>query len=352
LASAGLILEARLRVQAPGFELDAELRAEAGGRIAILGPNGAGKTTALRALAGLVPLAGGFVRWDGVTLEDPVSKIRAAPERRKVGYVFQDARLFPHLSVLENVAFGARGAGRREARERAGTWLGRLGLAPLAQRRPEGLSGGETQRTALARALASEPQLLLLDEPLSALDARARVELRRDLGALLADFRGVCVMVTHEPIDALTLAKRLVVLEGGRVAQEGSAEEVARKPRSEYVANFVGVNLFRGIADGGTILLESGARLVAVGGDGAVLAVVPPRAVSIHLARPEGTPRNVWAGTVESVEDAGDRLRVWIRGDVSLASEVTRGAAGELGLRPGTRVFASVKAAEVAVYPA
>jgi len=348
-------LHAHVGLALGALELDAELAAGGGEVVGLLGPNGAGKTTLLRALAGLVPLRGGRVELDGAVLEEPASGRRVPAERRPVGFVFQDYLLFPHLSVLENVAFGlrARGVRRAEARRLALGWLERVGLAGRAGARPRALSGGQAQRVALARALATEPRLLLLDEPLAALDAGARVEVRRELRRHLASFEGVRLLVTHDPLEAMTLADRLVVLEGGRVTQSGSPAEVSARPRSAYVAELVGLNLFRGRAAGGTIELAGGGTLVAAsGGHGEVFAAVHPRAVALYRQPPAGTPRNVLPGSVEDLDTAGDRVRVRVAGRVPVVAEVTPAAVAELGLATGGPVFAVVKATEVAVYDA
>ena len=211
-ATAAQGLDARLVVDREAFRLDIALRAAPGEVVALLGPNGAGKTTALRALAGLAPLTAGHLRLDGADLR------RTPPESRPVGVVFQDYLLFPHLTALDNVAFGprCRGAGKAEARAQAAEWLDRMGLAGHAGARPRRLSGGQAQRVAVARALATHPRLLLLDEPLAALDARTRLEVRAQLRRHLAAFEAVAVLVTHDPLDAMVLADRLVVVEGGR----------------------------------------------------------------------------------------------------------------------------------------
>ena len=350
-------LRALVRVARGDLVLDVDLAVAPGHVVAVLGPNGAGKTTLLRALAGLEPMAAGAVSLDGTLWEDPAAGVRLAPEQRPVGVVFQDGRLFPHLSAAENVAFGlrARGVPRREARARAGAWLERVGMAGRGDARPDTLSGGQAQRVALARALAGEPRVLLLDEPLAALDATSRVEVRRELRRHLASFPGVRLLVTHDPLEAVSLADRVVVLEEGRVVQEGVPADLAARPRSAYVADLAGVNLFRGQASGGGVVLPGGFDLRAAGAasvTGAVLAVVHPRAVSLHPSRPEGTPRNVWAGTVESVDPEGERVRVRVDGPLPVVAEVTPAAVAELGLVPGTPVWAAVKAAEVGVYPA
>jgi molybdate transport system ATP-binding protein len=335
--------------------VDVSFRVAARSVAAVVGGDGAGKTTLLRALAGLVALDRGRVVLDGEVLEDTGTGQHVPAERRPVGFVFQDHLLFPHLSALENVAFGlrARGLGRVEARRRAAAWLERVGLAGHAGSRPRALSGGQAQRVALARAMVTDPRLLLLDEPLAALDVASRSEVRRDLRRHLATFGGSRLLVTHDPLEAMALADRLVVLEAGRVTQTGTADEVRRRPRSRYVAELVGVNLFRGRAAGDAISLEGGGTLLAAGDHhGEVFAAVHPHAVAVHRRVPEGTPRNVLAGTADAVEVVGDRVRVRVAGPVPIVAEVTPGAAAELGLADGGPVWASVKATEFAVYPA
>ena len=348
-------LEAAVGLTMGRLRLEVELAVGTGELVVLLGPNGAGKTTLLRALAGLLALDRGRVVLDGAVLEDTAAGAWVPTERRPVGFVFQDYLLFPHLSALENVAFGlrARGLGRAEARRRAGAWLDRVGLAGHAGARPRALSGGQAQRVALARAMVSEPRLLLLDEPLAALDAATRAEVRRDLRRHLASFGGTRLLVTHDPLEALALADRLVVLEHGRVTQSGRPAEVSERPRSGYVAELVGVNLYRGRADGAAVELAGGGRLIATGDHrGEVFAAVHPRAVALHRRLPEGTPRNVLAGTADTVDVVGDRVRVRVTGQVPIVAEVTPAAVGELHLADGGPVWASVKATEVTVYPA
>jgi molybdate transport system ATP-binding protein len=349
------VLEARLRLTLGRLQLDVETEVEAGQVVAVLGPNGAGKTTLLRALAGVVPLEEGRVVLDGELLEDPSRRIRVPAERRPIGMVFQDYLLFPHLSALENVAFGprARGRGRAQARREGTEWLKRLGLDGLGAARPGSLSGGQQQRVALARALATGPRLLLMDEPLAALDASTRAEVRRDLRRHLQEFAGVNLLVTHDALEAMALADRLLVIEEGRILQSGSLAEVTERPRSRYVADLVGVNLLRGTARGGVVELEGGGRFWAVGADrGPVFAVVPPQSVSLWRSRPEGSPRNVWRGRASSVDLQGERVRVRVEGDPPLVAEVTPAAVRELGLAEGAQVWVTVKATEVRVYPA
>ena len=348
-------MDAEVTVRRGAFALVATLRAADGQTVALLGPNGAGKSSLLAALAGLLPLESGRVVLDGAVLEDAGAGVRLPPERRSVGVVFQDLHLFPHLSALDNVAYGLRRRGRRrrDARRRAADWLARLGVADRADAPPPALSRGQAQRVALARALAPEPRLLLLDEPLSALDASARPEARRVLAEGLAGFGGTRLVITHDALEAVALADRLVVLERGRVTQEGAHEDLRSRPRSRYVADLVGVNLLRGTARGDRVVLADGSGLTVPGaGHGPVLALVHPRAVAVHRQAPSGSPRNVVRGRVRSLDDQGGRLRVDIAGAVPLVAEVTPAAAAELRLADGGEVWASVKATEIEVYPA
>lgn len=335
------------RLSMGSLRLDMSFELEDGEVVALLGPNGAGKTTLLRAIAGLLALAGGRVVLDGRVLEEAGSRVYVPTEARSIGFVFQDYLLFPHMSVADNVAFGVR------SRAVALEWLERLGLSRYADARPGTLSGGERQRVALARALAPGPRVLLLDEPLAALDVSTRAGVRRDLKAHLAAFRGVRLLVTHDPLEAVMLADRLIVMEEGSQVQSGTPVEVTERPRSRYVADLVGVNLVRGRASGGVVDVGGGASVAAAGADsGDVFAVVHPRAVSLHRARPEGSPRNVWEGHAIGIEMLGDRARVRIEGRVPMVAEVTPGALAELGLVEGSPVWVSFKATDVAVYPA
>jgi molybdate transport system ATP-binding protein len=348
-------LEARVELILGQLHLDVDLAVATGELVVLLGPNGAGKTTLLRALAGLLPLDRGRVTLDGKVLEDAEAGEWVATEHRPIGFVFQDYLLFPHLSAVENVAFGlrARGLPKAEARRRAAGWLDRVGLAGAADARPRALSGGQAQRVALARAMVSNPRLLLLDEPLAALDAATRAALRRDLRRHLASFDGTRLLVTHDPLEAIALADRLVVLEGGRITQTGTPAEVSQRPHSRYVAELVGVNLYRGHADGRSVRLVGGGTVVAADiNHGEVFAAVHPHAVALHRQPPEGTPRNVWSGTADTLEVIGDRVRVRVTGPVSIIAEVTPAAASELHLADGGPVWATVKATEVTVYPA
>ncbi|KUL53572.1 ABC transporter ATP-binding protein/permease [Streptomyces sp. NRRL S-1521] len=327
------------------------LDADPGTTIAVVGPNGAGKTTLLRALLGLTPRAHARLRLG----ERDVTAL--PPHRRRVAWVPQEGALFPHLSALGNTAYGPRAQGvrRAEARREAQRWLDRLGVGGLAHRRPAQLSGGQAQRVALARALAARPRLLLLDEPLAALDQTTRAHVRHTLRRHLDGFGGVCLIVTHDPVEAVSLADRVLVLDEGRTLQDAPPAEVTRHPRSPWVARMLGRNAWPGTAGAdGTLALAGEGRLVVADppAPGArALAVIAPEAVSVHRERPEGSPRNVWQGTVREITTAGSRLRVLVTSGEApdLVAEITPQAAVELGLADGAEVWTSVKATEVSV---
>ncbi|MBA2465900.1 MAG: ABC transporter ATP-binding protein [Nocardioidaceae bacterium] len=345
-------LDAHIVVRRRGHTLDVPLRADPGDVIAVIGPNGAGKSTLARALAGIVPLSDGHLTVGGRTWE-AAGHSRLEARHRQVGMVFQEELLFPHLTALGNAAFGprSRGAGRRTSDERAHAWLDRLGIADLADRRPHELSGGQAQRVSIARALAGDPDLLLLDEPLSALDVGVAMSLRLELGRHLAGFGGVAVLVTHDALDAMTLANRVLVLDGGSVAQEGTPSEVATHPRTDHVARLVGLNVLRGTSEGTSVRLADGSALVSVTPlDGAVNACFTPAAVTLTLDEPSGSARNRWRGPISSVSPHGSAVRVHVETTSGLIADVTPASAAALGLVPGQQVWASVKATEIKVY--
>jgi molybdate transport system ATP-binding protein len=348
-------LDARIVRRLGTLQLDIELTTKSGEVVALLGPNASGKSTTFRCLAGLLPIDDGRIELDGTALDDPASNVFVTPEQRPVAVVFQQYLLFPNLTALENVAFGlrARGVVKAQARQQAAVWLERVGLGDHAGHRPAALSGGQAQRVALARALATEPRLLLLDEPLAALDIGTRSEVRRDLRQHLATFDGVRLLVTHDPVDAYALADRVVILEAGRVVQSGTLADVTAQPRSRYIAALVGVNLLAGTGSNGEMTTPTGGRIVPVDRiDGPALAVIQPSAVAIYPVPPEGSPRNVWPATVADVDAQADRVRVRLTGAVPLVAEITPSALDELALRPGDKVWASVKATEITTYPA
>ncbi|MGW6022019.1 ABC transporter permease [Streptomyces sp. NPDC055099] len=328
------------------------LDAAPGTTIAVVGPNGAGKTTLLRALLGLTPRAHAELRLGDTDVTG------LAPHRRHVAWVPQDGALFPHMSALANTAYGPRALGvpRAEARRRAQEWLDRLGVGHLAHRKPAQVSGGQAQRVALARALAARPRLLLLDEPLAALDQTTRAHVRHTLRTHLASFGGVCLIVTHDPVEAVSLADRVLVLDQGLALQDEAPAEVTRHPRSPWVARMLGRNAWPGTAGPEGLALPGGGTLVIADplppGTEA-LAIIAPEAVSVHRDRPTGSPRNVWPGTIREITTSGSRLRLLITSPQApdLVAEITPQAAAELGLADGTRVWTSVKATEVTVVP-
>lgn len=347
-------------VQRGSFLLDVDLTVQPAEVLGVLGPNGAGKTTLLRALAGLTPLTSGHISLGGEPLERTDPPAFVAPEHRPIGFVFQNYRLFAHMSVRDNVAFAprCRNLGRRRSREIADHWLARLGLAELAGRKPAQLSGGQAQRVALARSLAAEPALLLLDEPLAALDARTKLEIRTELRRHLSAFPGVTLLVTHDPLEAMVMADRLVVIESGRIVQQGTPAAVARRPATQYVARLVGLNLYPGTLDpSGHISLDCGGTLVATPPDdsfpvsGRVLAAIRPTTIAIHTARPDhSSPRNVWPGRVTALELLADRVRAQVSGTPPALVDLTPDAVAELDLVEGKPVWLSAKATEIDVY--
>jgi molybdate transport system ATP-binding protein len=355
-------LQAEIRATLGVFDLDVEFTLEPGEVVALLGPNGAGKTTILRALAGLVPIDSGRITVADpsgrtIVLDDPADRIFVPPERRPIGVVFQDYLLFDHLSTLDNVAFGlrARGVDRHDAANRAQEWLDRVGLGDRSGQRPRTLSGGQAQRVALARALATNPRLLLLDEPLAALDVGTRGEVRRDLRRHLAEFDGMRLLITHDPVDAHVLADRVIVLEEGRIVQTGNLAHVTAHPRSRYVAELVGINLIDGHLSAGVLTTPRGTEVVSIDAgqpNGPAFAAIGPGAVALYRSRPDGSPRNTWRCTVADIDHRLDRVRVALDGPVALVAEITPQALTTLQLRPADDIWATVKATEVRTYPA
>ncbi|MEI2704102.1 MAG: ABC transporter ATP-binding protein [Ilumatobacteraceae bacterium] len=279
-----MTLSAQIALRLGTLDLHADLDVKPGELLALLGPNGAGKSTVLRCLAGLAPIDSGVITIDVVVVDDPSTDTFVEPENRPIGFVFQNYLLFEHMSVLENVAYGlrARKTPKVEARRIAREWLDRVRLADYADQRPRALSGGQAQRAALARALATNPRLLLLDEPLAALDAGTRSGVRRDLRRHLASFDGMRILVTHDPVDAYALADRVAILDSGRIVQVGTLAEVTAHPRSRYVADLVGVNLVTGVVTDGVLTTEAGARVVIADAlPGLSFAVIRPHSISL-----------------------------------------------------------------------
>ncbi|GAA1340819.1 sulfate/molybdate ABC transporter ATP-binding protein [Arthrobacter roseus] len=343
-------LQFSAKVQSRNFEVNFELAD--GETLAVLGPNGAGKSTLLALLAGLLTPDVGAAVLDGRTLFDDGRSLPA--HCRGVSLLAQEPLLFPHLSVLENVAFSPRstGAGRRESRITALRWLEEVEATEFAQRKPAQLSGGQGQRVAVARALAAAPGLLLLDEPMAALDVAVAPALRRTLRRVLTGRSAI--IVTHDVLDALMLADRVMVLEDGKVVELGPTREVLEHPRSEFAAGLAGLNLIIGTADATGLVTAHGERLSAATGDPlaagtAAAAVFSPGAVSVFVDKPvEGSPRNVFPVTITDLESHGRVMSVRAG---YLAADVTPASVAELELAPGMRVFFAVKSTEVQLYP-
>ncbi len=357
------MLDVQIRHRLGSFTLEASLVAPEGGVTVLVGESGAGKSTLLRIVAGLADPDEGRIVLDHAVLFDRASKTSVPPESRPVGYVAQDYALFPHLSARGNVAFGlaASGRSRGEARGRAEQALERFGLLAAAGLKPRELSGGQQQRVALARALVLEPALLLLDEPLAALDPVTRREARGELRRTLESLPCATLLVTHEPTEALLFGEQIAALESGRITQCGPRQEFARQPRSRYVAEFLGVNLFEG-----TVTARDAEGLARVAVDGGQLSVpdpgragpvrllVHPHDIVLSLEAPAGSAVNVLAGHIEELipePPAGERVRVILASRPTLAVQITRHSVESLGLRPGVPVFASFKATGVVVLP-
>ncbi|MFE5475403.1 sulfate/molybdate ABC transporter ATP-binding protein [Nocardia sp. NPDC056541] len=394
----GLSVSARIAAR----DLDVRIDVAPGEVLAVLGPNGAGKSSLLQVIAGLVVPDEGHVRLGDRSLTDTAEGIALPPHRRAVSLLAQDPLLFPHLSVRDNVAFGprSRGASTRTARKIAEDWLTAVDATAFADRHPGALSGGQAQRVALARALAVDPDLLLLDEPMSALDVDVAPAMRTLLRRVLRDEPGrahprCAVLVTHDIIDAITLADRLVVLEAGRIVESGPVAEVMSHPRNPFAARVAGLNLLRGTGVESVLLPASapswdqpssadqpgtdepamprtpldeqapafGTVLVEdLGVDGRVVgdfvpgaraaAVFSPAAVSVFRTRPGGSPRNVFTVDIAEITDRGGIVRV--RGDAprapGLCADLTPAAVAQLQLTIGARVYFAVKATEVRVY--
>jgi len=356
-------LSCRAGLAQRGLEVDLEI-ADAE-RVAVLGENGSGKSTLLHVLAGTLRPDTGRARLDDRTLFDLDARTPYArrawlpPHRRGVALLAQDPLLFPHLSVLDNVAFAPSvgGVPRAQARARAERWLDEVGALPLAGRRPHELSGGQAQRVAIARALAAQPRLLLLDEPMAALDVSVAPLLRRVLRRVLAG--RTTLIVTHDLLDALLLSDRVIVLDQGRVVDSGPTEEALRHPRARFTARLAGLNLVQGLSAGSSV--ESGGLLIGgttrdgehmTDGEPAA-AAFSPADVSVFLEPPVGSPRNNLRVTLSELEPRGDLVRV--RGDDHhghvIAADVTPLSVSELDLYPGRDVIFSIKAAAVTLYP-
>ncbi|GAA4810485.1 ATP-binding cassette domain-containing protein [Actinomycetospora chlora] len=358
-------LAARVTTRRGGFTLDVELEVAPGEVVAVLGPNGSGKSTLLGTLAGLHRPEDARITVGGRTLTDTADGTAVPVHRRRIGLLSQQALLFPHLTARDNAAFGPRCAGRprREAAAAARRRLADVGIGELEGRRPAELSGGQAQRVAIARALATEPDLLLLDEPFAALDVDAAPAVRSVLRRLVRDTGQTTLLVTHDVVDAVVLADRLVVVADGHVVEQGPTAEVLARPRSAFAARIAGLDLVPGVAaadglrtpEGGTV---HGVPTEEVAPGEPAVAVFAPHAVAVHRDRPAGSPRNVLPVRLAALEPQGPIVRLraasvpdgppWAEG---LAADVTPAAVAELDVEPGDDLWFAVKATEVAVHP-
>lgn len=323
--------------------------------IAILGPNGAGKSTLLAIIAGLLRPDTGRAMIGEKTLFDLAAdkSVWSAPHTRGTALLAQEPLLFPHLSALDNVAFGpfSAGASRAAARDTALHWLTEVDAEALASRHPGQLSGGQAQRVAVARALAASPELLLLDEPMAALDIHAAPLLRRLLKRVLAGRRAI--IITHDVLDALMLADRVIVLEDGRITEDGPTREVLQRPHSRFAAGLAGLNLMTGTVTDHGIITSQGQNITGHHQDSiapgqAGVAAFPPSAVSVFLNEEHGSPRNSLPVTITDLEPHGDQIRIRA-GDLS--ADITPSASADLGLAPGMTVYFVIKAAAISIYP-
>ncbi len=342
------------RVELGRFTLHADLTAEPGEVVALVGPNGSGKSTLLHTIAGLLALSDGSVSIHGTAVDDPARGTWVPPHRRRAGFVFQDLRLFPHLSVVDNVAYGLRrqGVDRVAARRRAGEWLERVGIPELARVRPRTLSGGQAQRVALARALVVEPDVLLLDEPMSALDADSRLAVRGELRRHLDGYEGVALVIAHDLLDVVGLAARVVVLEHGRVVQDTTPAELRAHPRTVHAAALVGMNLLHGERRGGTVILTGGStiELPGPGPDGPVDLICTPQAVSLSPVT-EPLPPGAWVSTIVGLESVGDHARARLVAPVPIRSRVPIDALQD-GLALDASVAVRLDPTQLHEYPA
>ena len=344
-------LDVYLRHALSRLDLEVEL---ALGRetLALVGPSGAGKTSVLRAIAGLLHPQEGRIRFEGESWLDTGVGVDVASERRRVGMVFQEGALFPHLTVAGNIEFAVHRRGEPRSLRRRGTreLLERFGILELAAARPSALSGGERQRVALARAVASDPVVLLLDEPISSLDPASKARISSELSAHLRDLALPSILVSHDFSDVLGFAERVAVMEAGRVVQVGSGRDLLEAPASPFVAALTGVNFFEGVARRRGALTEihsppGEARFLSTDEvDGPVGVAVPPWEVALSLRRPEGSALNVLAGPVSRIAGVGNRVRVTLASRPSIVAEVTDESIHRLGLAPGVPVVATWKA--------
>ncbi|GAB3582251.1 ABC transporter ATP-binding protein [Calidifontibacter terrae] len=333
------------------FNAEFRLEVPPGTTAAVLGPNGTGKTTLLRAIAGLTPLSSGSVEVDGNRWQTGGSSLPT--HRRSVGLMLAAPTLFPRMSVADNIAYGprSRGVSATAARSRALSELDAVGLADRAGDRPASLSSGQAARVALARALATDPSVLLLDEPLAAIDPETRATVRAGLAQRLSQFEGYTLLVTHDPLDALTLADHIQLMEAGTLSPPQTPAQIVARPMSSYAARLVGLNLLPGVGSERGVLVDGRPIFVTSIDRGPLWVAIRPAAVSLWPQQPAGSPRNTWACTVTRVELVGQTMRIGLDAGFPMVAEVTVGALNDLGLQVGSSVWATVKATEIDTYP-
>ena len=337
------LLDARVILNRDSLTLDVELQLQHGEVIAVLGPNGAGKTSLLHALLGWLELESGWIMVDGEVIDSPDTDSYVPPQHRPFGMVFQDGLLFPHMSVEKNILFGA---GKD------------FNLKPLAEslqanellaKFPSELSAGERQRAAIARSLAARPKVLFLDEPFSALDIQGKRRGRSLLKEALAIEVSGCLIVTHDLVDAFTLADRVMIIEGGKLTQFDVPDRIRLRPGSEWIADLVGWNYYEGIGEGSVVTLPHGTTIFTAQDDldGPTSISINPASVSIFKSQPSGSPRNSWLSSIQNIEILDGRARVSLVGEIDICADITTAAANELRQSISSEVWVSVKATEV-----
>ncbi len=337
------LLDARVVLERGDLQLEAELQVHHGEVVALMGPNGAGKTTLLNALLGWLPLQSGWILVDGETFKAPGEGMATATHRRGLGMVFQDGLLFPHLKVAGNIEFGAAPDAD------LASLIETLEVSNLLEKYPSELSAGQIQRVALARTLAADPKVVLLDEPLASLDTAGRSRARELIGTALSQNLSGALLVTHDPADAFALAQRVLVLENGRITQFDSPSAIQSEPKSRWIADLMGWNIFRGTRRGSSVVMSNGTEIATAGlqTDGEVSVMINPVAVALFPERPVGSPRNSWLCRIRGVQILGDIARVSLSGPLNIYADITSTAAAELALNEGTEMWVTVKATEV-----
>ena len=337
------LLDARVILNRDSLTIDVELQLQHGEVIAVLGPNGAGKTSLLHALLGWLELESGWIMVDGEVIDSPDTDSYVPPQHRPFGMVFQDGLLFPHMSVEKNILFGAGKDFNLKPLAES------LQVSELLAKFPSELSAGERQRAAIARSLAARPKVLFLDEPFSALDIQGKRRGRSLLKEALAIEVSGCLMVTHDLVDAFTLADRVMIIEGGKLTQFDVPDRIRSRPGSEWIADLVGWNYYEGIGEGSVVTLPHGTTIFTAQDDldGPTSISINPASVSIFKSQPSGSPRNSWLSSIQNIEILGGRARVSLVGEIDICADITTVAANELRQSISSEVWVSVKATEV-----